>query len=87
MVPDRGIPTMKTGCRVGRPAFCEALEQGRPPRLDQFGNEPLVLGRIVHQVSPLEFGKGEGVGLACALGRFRVVADARPRRLPGQTRG
>ena len=65
----------------------ESLEQGRLPRLDQLGDETFVLRRIVNQVSPLEVGECEGIRLACALGRFRRIAGARPRRSPGRSKG
>ena len=77
---EHGPPGLEPGVR-------QSLEQGRLERLDQLRDEPLVLGRIVHHVSPLKLGEREGVGLARALGRLGDNAGAHPRRLPGRRKG
>ena len=69
------------------PGVCQSLEQRRLERLDQLRDEPLVLGRIVHQVSPLKLGQRQGVGLARAVGRLGDSAGAHPRRSPGRRKG
>ena len=67
---------MNTGRLVSSPASGQSLEAGRIERLDQPRDEPLVLGRIVHQVSPLELGQGQGIGLRGAVGRFGIALAA-----------
>ena len=61
------------------PGVCQSLEQGRLERLDQLRDEPLVLGRIVHHVSPLEAAaSASALAWRAHVGRLAIA----PARVP-----